>query len=146
MNKYTIKYLPSAPQLLSACRGFPDTNDTVIAAAFELGELHSVRITTTPDNTEQIDWRRAQLTHDIDHFVTLAVPVPFPGARIHTETIGRVIDRIAELTTMTYVALSGPSDAAYSEACAKLNELVSAYQDLVHDLAAGIRRLPHNGL
>ncbi|MBF6163092.1 DUF4254 domain-containing protein [Nocardia cyriacigeorgica] len=140
------KYLPTAPQLLSACRGFPDTNGPVIAATVELGELHSDRITAAPRETERIDGRRAHLVHEIDRFVVLAVPVPFPSARIHTETIGRVIDRIAELTAMTYVVLTAPSDTAYVDACAQLDELASAYQDLVDDLAAGTRRLPDHGL
>ncbi|MBF6100168.1 DUF4254 domain-containing protein [Nocardia cyriacigeorgica] len=118
----------------------------MIAATVELGELHSDRITAAPRETERIDGRRAHLVHEIDRFVVLAVPVPFPSARIHTETIGRVIDRIAELTAMTYVVLTAPSDTAYVDACAQLDELASAYQDLVDDLAAGTRRLPDHGL
>ncbi|WP_432279980.1 DUF4254 domain-containing protein [Nocardia cyriacigeorgica] len=72
--------------------------------------------------------------------------MPFPNARIHTETVGRVIDRLAELTAQTYVALTAPSDTVYVEACAQLDELASAYQDLIDDLAAGTRRLPDHGL
>ncbi|WP_280198890.1 DUF4254 domain-containing protein [Nocardia cyriacigeorgica] len=139
------KHLPTAAQLLSACRGFPDTDGTLVDAAVDLGELHSDRL-TNPAEGERIDWRRAQLVLEIDRFVLLAVPVPFPNARIHTETVGRVIDRLAELTAQTYVALTAPSDTVYVEACAQLDELASAYQDLIDDLAAGTRRLPDHGL
>lgn len=56
-----------------------------LAAAVELGELHSDRITTAPRETERIDWRRARLVHEIDRFVVLTVPVPCPEAHTHTE-------------------------------------------------------------
>ncbi|BDU04608.1 DUF4254 domain-containing protein [Nocardia cyriacigeorgica] len=139
------KHLPNATQLLSAVRGFPSTHGPVVAAAVELGELHSERLKAHGDNFNRIDWRRAQLVLEIDRSVVLVAPVPFPNARIHTETIGRVIDRIAELTSLAYVALSAPSDLAYADGCAQLEELASAYQDLIDDIAAGTRRLPDYG-
>ncbi|BDU05931.1 DUF4254 domain-containing protein [Nocardia cyriacigeorgica] len=97
------------------------------------------------EHVERIDWRRAQLVIEIDRFVLLVVPVPFPSARIHTETVGCVVDRLAELTAHTYAALAGPSSTTYIDVCAQLDELASAYQDLIDDLAAGARRLPDHG-
>ncbi|MBF6397900.1 DUF4254 domain-containing protein [Nocardia cyriacigeorgica] len=141
-----IKQLPTAAQLLTACRGFPDdANGPLVDAAVELGRLHSDRLATPAEGVERIDWRRAQLVLEIDRFVLLAVPVPYPGARIHTETVGRVIDRLAELTAHTYCALAAPSNSTYIDVCARLDELASAYQDLIDDLAAGTRRLPDHG-
>ncbi|NEW32782.1 DUF4254 domain-containing protein [Nocardia cyriacigeorgica] len=91
---------------------------------------------------DEIDWQRSTLMHIIDKGVTASTPTPFPAARVHTETVGRVVDRIAQFTVGAYRTLTGTDDDDYHQACARLAEVSTAYQDLINELAAGTRRLP----
>ncbi|MFX0581102.1 hypothetical protein [Nocardia nepalensis] len=135
--------LPDKDMLLAACRGVPVITDhPMLDAAGELAGLHETRENTPWCALEDIDWHRARLMRDIDQWVQLATPVPFPAAKLHTHTMGQVVDQIAQLTAQTYIALAAAPDQLFDDARTQLDELGDAYQDLADDLARGIRRLP----
>ncbi|WP_280461382.1 hypothetical protein [Nocardia carnea] len=135
--------LPDKDMILTACRGFPTIAEhPMLDAAAELAILHQNRETTPACHTEDIDWRRTRLMRDIDEWIQQATPVPFPAAKLHTHTMGQVVDQLAQLTTHTFLALTSPSTQLFQDACGRLDELGEAYQHLADDLACGTRRLP----
>ncbi|MFI6998289.1 DUF4254 domain-containing protein [Nocardia sp. NPDC050175] len=135
--------LPGKDAVLAACRGFPPIEDVVLLeAAGELTALHQTREHTPLCALEEANWHRARLMCDIDEWVTLVTPIPFPSARVHTHTMGQVIDRLAQATVQTYIALAAAPDALFYEASVQLAELGDAYQDLADELKQETRRLP----
>ncbi|MFG1795795.1 hypothetical protein [Nocardia sp. NPDC049149] len=135
--------LPCKDAVLAACRGFPPIEDVVLLdAAGELAALHQTREHTPLCALEEIDWHRVRLMCDIDLWVPLVTPIPFPSARVHTHTMGQVIDRLAQATVQTYIALAAAPDGLFYDASVQLSELGDAYQDLVDELEQGTRRLP----
>ncbi|WP_280369755.1 DUF4254 domain-containing protein [Nocardia wallacei] len=135
--------LPNKEILLAACRGFPHCIHPVLEAAGELADLHEQRAHAEAATTvSEIDWHRARLMLQIDRWVASHAPTPSGGARLHTETVGRIVDRIAQLCAQAYSRLACPSDGAYEDAIAALTELSWGYQDLVDEVARGARRLP----
>ncbi|MEU2032561.1 DUF4254 domain-containing protein [Nocardia amamiensis] len=137
--------LPGKDAILAACRGFPTITDhPMLDAAGELAMLHQTREQTPWCQLEEIDWHRTRLMNQIDEWVQCATPMPFPAAKLHTHTMGQVVDQLAQLTVQTYIALAAAPDGLFHDASAQLDELGDAYQDLADDLARGIRRLPQH--
>ncbi|UAK31956.1 DUF4254 domain-containing protein [Nocardia asteroides] len=135
--------LPGKDELLMACRGFPlPADDPVLSAAAELAVLHQRREQTAWEALAVIDTHRARLMDTIDTWVQVLIPQPVSGAQVHTETMGQVIDRIAQLTAHTYTALAGASEEVFCESAEVVDDLAIAYTDLVEELLAGSRRLP----
>ncbi|WP_330251434.1 hypothetical protein OG874_35650 [Nocardia sp. NBC_00565] len=135
--------LPAKDSILAACRGFPCITDhPMLDAAGELAVLHQTREHTPWCQLEDIDWHRAQLMGVVDDWVRLATPVPFPAAKVHTHTMGQVVDQLAALTVQTYMALAAAPPGLFYDSCVQLDELGDAYRDLADDLSRGIRRLP----
>ncbi|WP_406279130.1 hypothetical protein OH799_11440 [Nocardia sp. NBC_00881] len=135
--------LPDKDVLLAACRGFPTiTEHPMLDAAGELAVLHQTWEQTPWCALEDINWHRTRLMHDIDEWVSWATPIPFPGAKTHTHTMGQVVDQLAQLTAQTYIALAAAPDGLFYDVRAQVDEFGDAYQDLADDLACGIRRLP----
>ncbi|MEV0359401.1 DUF4254 domain-containing protein [Nocardia sp. NPDC050697] len=135
--------LPDKTELLAACRGFPlPTDDPVLDAAADLALLHQQREQTPHSALEVIDTERSRLMATIDTWVHLVIPEPTSGARVHTQTMGQVIDRLAQLTAYTYTALASASEDVFVEAMDFVDDLGTAYTDLVTELLAGTRRLP----
>ncbi|WP_174189863.1 hypothetical protein [Nocardia barduliensis] len=135
--------LPGKDELLMACRGFPlPADDPVLSAAAELAVLHQRREQTAWAALAVIDAHRSWLMNTINTWVQVVIPQPVPGARVHTEAIGQVIDRIAQLTAHTYTALAGASEEVFWESAEVVEDLAVAYADLVEELLAGTRRLP----
>ncbi|WP_043678283.1 DUF4254 domain-containing protein [Nocardia vulneris] len=134
--------IPGRELLLMACRGMPlITAHPILDAAAELAQIHAeLETTATPD--ERLSWHRIQLVASIDTWVRDTVPPAFPAAPLHTETLGQVVDRLAQLTHHTFVALAYASDALYGDAWARLLDLASGYQNLIDELHNGTRRLP----
>jgi hypothetical protein len=79
---------------------------------------------------------------DIDRCVTSALPPAHGGAHVHTETLGAVVDRVAQFTATAYAALANAVDWTLGDAWERLAELAIGYEDLVTDLESGRRRLP----
>lgn len=135
--------LPSRDAVLAACRGFPPIEDVVLLdAAGELTVLHQAREHSLPCEVEEIDWHRARLMCAIDDWVVESVPAPGPDARVHTQTMGQVIDRLAQVTVHAYVALVGAPDRLFLDTADQLTALAAGYQDLADELEQGLRRLP----
>lgn len=135
--------LPGKDELLMACRGFPlPADDPVLSAAAELAVLHQRREQTAWEALAVIDAHRARLMDTIDTWVQAVIPEPVSGARVHTQTMGQVIDRLAQLTAHTYTALTGASEEVFWESAEVVDDLAIAYTDLVEELLAGTRRLP----
>ncbi|MFI9510766.1 DUF4254 domain-containing protein [Nocardia sp. NPDC052566] len=140
-----MEVLPSKEQVLEACRAVPRTTHPVLDAAHQLAGLHRQRLRAVPGRTGEIDQHRARLVLTIDQWVAAEAPVPHGGAHLHTETVGTVIDRIAQFSTHAYeIMLSAPNRAVH-DAWERLAELALGYQDLADDVSTGHRRLPDLG-
>jgi len=154
-----IEPLPTKSEVLHACRGVEHTAHPILRAAAELTCLHERRLARpSPSATRngiaprcssdhgchhiEIDSSRADLVREIDRWVRAHLP-PAPGsASVHTETLGTVIDRLAQYTATAYAALASASDFDLGNAWESLAELAIGYEDLTADLATGRRRLP----
>ncbi|MET8774896.1 DUF4254 domain-containing protein [Nocardia sp. NPDC050713] len=134
--------VPGKEQLVAACRGFPHDDHPMLEAAGELAQLHALRERTPAREVAKLDRRRDQLVRAIDRWMTLATPVPGGAAHAHSETVGRMVDRLAQLTTQACVPLAAAPDPVFYEAWVQVVELADVYQDLVDALQAGTRRVP----
>ncbi|MGO4647570.1 hypothetical protein AB4305_21770 [Nocardia sp. 2YAB30] len=134
--------IPGKELLLAAFRGLPHLDHPMLEVAGELAQLHQVRERTPAIRSGKLDRRRLQLARGIDRWVTLATPIPDSRAPEHTETVGRMVDRLAMLTTQAFVVLGYAPEAVFYDAWIQIDELADAYQDLIDDLLAGTRRLP----
>ncbi|MFI6045654.1 DUF4254 domain-containing protein [Nocardia sp. NPDC051321] len=134
--------LPAKDLLLAAFRGFPHDDHPMLEAAGELAQLHLVRERTPAAESVKIDRRRIQLMRTIDRWVTLGTPVPEIAAPEHTETVGRMVDRLACMTAQAFAALAFAPEAVFYDAWVQIEEMADGYQDLIDDLRTGIRRLP----
>ncbi|WP_029926239.1 DUF4254 domain-containing protein [Nocardia otitidiscaviarum] len=135
--------LPTKNLLLRACRGLPPDDHPVLRYAGLLADLHERRLAARPGATSAIDHHRARLVHDIDRWVATASPKAERDARLHTETVGTVVDRLAQFSALAYLTLTTCPDEAVHDASTRLTELATAYEDLAQDIAAGRRRLPN---
>ncbi|RDI66589.1 DUF4254 domain-containing protein [Nocardia pseudobrasiliensis] len=114
----------------------------MLSAAYDLAELHERRLGANPECVREIDELRADLVNRIDRWVRETVS-PAPGsARIHTETIGAIVDRLAQLTADAFAALAGTEEWGLGDAWERLAELAVGYEDLIDELTSGRRRLP----
>ncbi|UGT64715.1 DUF4254 domain-containing protein [Nocardia asteroides] len=106
-----------------------------------LAGLHERRLREDVDATH-FHAGRQTIALTIDHWVATELPVPRGGARMHTETLGSVLDRLAQHCALAHAALSSAPKGQVHEAWELLAELALGYQDLAVDLTAGARRLP----
>ncbi|WP_405135695.1 DUF4254 domain-containing protein [Nocardia sp. NBC_01388] len=136
-------HLPSKDLLLEACTGTVALPHPLLQAAYELASLHEARHVADPEEIVEIDCTRARLIHDIDCWTAQELPRPYAAAALHTETVGMVIDRIAQFSVDAHIALSSPAaECRLHYAWKRLAELSLAYADLSHDLTARTRRIP----
>ncbi|MCP2289307.1 DUF4254 domain-containing protein [Nocardia sp. NPDC050713] len=119
--------------------------------ARDLAVLHERRlvgrggsVSTDPTHILENERRRGELVLAIDDWVTRSVPQHRLGATLHTETVGAVIDRLAESSVRAHHALMtlDAHDELLHCAWHHLAELADAYDDLIRDVLAGRRRLP----
>jgi hypothetical protein len=136
-----IEPLPTKGEVLRACRGVEHAAHPLLHAAYELTCLHESRL-ADGGRADDIDCRRAKLVRQINHWVHAQLPPAHGSASVHTETLGAVIDRLAQFTAIAYAALASAADYELGDAWEALAELSIGYEDLVHELAAGRRRLP----
>ncbi|MBF6217872.1 MULTISPECIES: DUF4254 domain-containing protein [Nocardia] len=136
------RVIPGKELLLAAFRGLPHMDHPMLEAAGELAQLHQSRERTPASRCDKLDRRRAQLVRGIDRWVTLAMPIPPPAAPEHTETVGRMVDRLAMLAAQAHAALAHAPESVSYDAWVRIDELADGYQDLIDDLRAGARRLP----
>ncbi len=144
--------LPTSALLLRACRGHRVIGGPLLWFSRDLAVLHERRLIgrggSEPDHDPatvlEIDRRRTELVMAIDDWISRSVPQHRLGATLHTETVGSVIDRIAEASVRAHHALMtlDANDEILHVAWHHLAELADAYDDLIADVLAGRRRLP----
>ncbi|WP_051023100.1 DUF4254 domain-containing protein [Nocardia pneumoniae] len=135
--------LPGREALLAACRGWPPTTDSpILAAAVELSELHEIRMSRPDGDARQIDRARLRWAAAIDYLVASTTPAPSPGAPLHTETLGQIIDRMAQLTAHAFAMLIDGLEMPLHDIHTQLDDLAKGYEDLAAEVLAGTRRLP----
>lgn len=153
--------LPSSSLLRRALRGIVDSlgpGVAVLDAARGLAELHDRRyglsswrdedgltdrqIVAYVGKVDEIDSTRAELVLAIDDWVARHVD-DRTGASLSTESVGCVVDRLAQLWVQANRLLGvDDSDESAHGSWFRLAELADGYDDLVADVLAGRRRLP----
>ncbi|MBF6329863.1 DUF4254 domain-containing protein [Nocardia transvalensis] len=133
--------LPSKHELLRACRAEPEGDHVLLNHAHALTVLHERRLGANGD-IDEIDGERTRLVHEIDCWVISRLPPSHGGASLHTETVGAVVDRLAQYTACAYAALANAGDWNLFDAWERLAELAVGYEDLANDVSSGRRRLP----
>ncbi|WP_405165580.1 DUF4254 domain-containing protein [Nocardia sp. NBC_01499] len=134
--------LPMRNLVLAACRGVIHEDHPLLVSAWELTNLHDRRLTADTASWKEIDEERAKLVEGIDRWVNEQLPPALGAAYLHTETVGAVIDRLAQFTACAYTALVSMSDWDLWNAWERLAELAVGYEDLRAEVSAGRRRLP----
>ncbi|MBF6240487.1 DUF4254 domain-containing protein [Nocardia otitidiscaviarum] len=140
----TASPFPTKDALLEIFRGHAHEESGLANAAAKLADLHRLHH-THPQRRAEINRHRAELVTAIDCWVTTHTPKPHPRARMYTETVGTLIDRMAAIAATAFRVLmtEDPGSDTVHAAWTRLAELENAYSDLTDDLARGWRRLPH---
>ncbi|MFD4406601.1 DUF4254 domain-containing protein [Nocardia sp. NPDC058499] len=137
--------LPTRPQLIAAVRmwGPLCTEDhPLLALAQDLMLQHTYRTTTTnPLALCQISEQRKAVIREIDAWVHQAVPM-VRQARLHTETIGAIIDRLAWISSLIDTSPGSGHPCELEYLWNSLDELLLGYEHLSEDVLSGVRRLP----
>ncbi|WP_019932075.1 hypothetical protein [Nocardia sp. BMG111209] len=135
--------LPSKHELMRACRGGGHDDHPLLRAACELTALHEQLSRLEPQRRDGPDENRAALVTGIDRWVRARLPPAHASTTDRPpQSMGAVVDRIAEYTAVAFTALTRTDDWSLWDAWTNLEELSAAYEELVADLAAGRRRLP----
>lgn len=135
--------LPTKELVLHACRVVPRVDQPILESAHLLAGLHRQRLHTELGEANDIDQHRARLVLAIDRWVATEVPPPHGGAHMHTETVGMVIDRLAQFAACADEVLPIAPEWAVHNAWERLAELAVGYEDLAYEVSAGLRRLPY---
>ncbi len=146
--------LPSKDMLAQACSGVVTMPHPVLLVAYELASLHGARVDLVAQEgmresgmaaelVGDIDRMRTELVRDLDRWVAANTPQPRGAASLHTETVGMVVDRIAEF----WIAARTGFEQSVSESNLyhlrhRLSEVCAAYSDLTFEIHTGTRRLP----
>lgn len=138
-----MEFFPAKNRILAVCRGNAQDNHPVLLWARELSEIHQRLLTIDEVAQSEIDRRRAELIHAIDEWIARVLPPSLGCARLHTETAGAVIDRLAEFSARAFAALTNPGGGEPFIAWERLAELAVAYEDLADEVSSGRRRLPY---
>ncbi|MQY18197.1 DUF4254 domain-containing protein [Nocardia macrotermitis] len=134
--------LPSRDRLLEACTGSTPITHPVLRAARDLAHLHRQRREATTE-IHEIDCARADLIHTIDCWVAANMPQPFGAAYMNSESVGMIIDRIAQYCIEAHTTLTeSTTEPDRHFLWQRLAELTLAYTDLAIELTAGLRKLP----
>ncbi|WP_194817961.1 DUF4254 domain-containing protein [Nocardia sp. XZ_19_385] len=141
----TLLSFPSEDGLLSAIRGHHVGEHRLCQLARDLGRLHD-QLRRSPRNLE-LRCTRCELIDAIDVWVAHRLPRPHPQARLHTEGMGAVIDRVAaaQVRAWDLVLTADLTEPEVHAAWYRLAELVDGYTDLTTEVLARSRRLPTVG-
>ncbi|MEV0359400.1 DUF4254 domain-containing protein [Nocardia sp. NPDC050697] len=140
----TPPLLPSAEELCSAIRGHHIAPHPVTRFAGELGHLYQ----QPHARPSECNCRREELALAVDLWASGNLPIPYPDARLHTETLGAVIDHLARTQTHAYHLLMTTDDVSAPHVHAawyQLAELVDGYTELALALTQRSTRLPAPG-
>ncbi len=150
------RHIVGSAAILRAFRHRPDSTHDVLMSAHHLAGLHDRRRSLSSARREigvsdhhvvaclhkidEIDAARTELVLEIDRHVSrTASGRPL---LLHTETVGAVIDRLAQLwVALNSVVASPDSEAAHRSSCA-VAELAHAYDDLIGEISSGRRGVP----
>ncbi|WP_406279127.1 DUF4254 domain-containing protein [Nocardia sp. NBC_00881] len=134
---------PSDDELLLSIRGRPIGTHPLSPLARQFGQLHE-ELLGTPKYQDESFCRRRELVLSVDVWVSERLPAPHPIATLHTETIGAVIDRLAESQVLAYYLLMtlDPTDPQVHAAWYRVAELADGYTDLTTEVLHRSRRLP----
>ncbi|MEV5652424.1 DUF4254 domain-containing protein [Nocardia sp. NPDC052254] len=138
-----IVKLPSPDELLEACNGTIRLNHPVLHAARDLTALHADRRSPVSDLDSKFDCPRAELVCAVDRWVASHLPQARGASYLHAESIGMVIDRIAQYRVDAHAALSSRIAEPHRHFLwQRLAELTVAYGDLAFEISAGMRNVP----
>lgn len=130
--------LPSKELVLAACAGNPALPHPILLAARHLTGLHQRRILAPSAEIPDIDRERIELAHGIDCWVSINRPEVRGGARLHTESVGAVIDRVAAFFVDAHAALQRDAqEAERHRLWRRLAQLADAYADLAYEVSTG---------
>ncbi|MET8778515.1 DUF4254 domain-containing protein [Nocardia sp. NPDC004654] len=140
-ERATATLFPPGEALLSAIRGHHVGVHPLEKIAHRFGLLHQHRLARPVDECR---CSSVELVLAVDVWVADRLPVPHPAATLHTETLGTVIDRLAEAQVRAYHLLMtvDPADPIVHAAWYRLAELVDGYTDLITEVTQRARRLP----
>ncbi|MFF3574346.1 DUF4254 domain-containing protein [Nocardia jiangxiensis] len=135
--------LPSKVLLVQACTGIATPDHPVLLACQELACLHKARLDYSITDIPEIDSARRKAVREVDRWLsasgTQAPTAPF----LHTETVGMVIDRIAEYSIAAQAgSAQGVLELHRHYLWQRMSELAVAYEDLASEIYAGRRRVP----
>ncbi|WP_431969575.1 DUF4254 domain-containing protein [Nocardia sp. bgisy134] len=135
---------PSGEALLSAIRGHHLGRHPLTRLARQFGRMQQWLLLGAG---RECRCCRTELILAVDVWVGEHLPHPHPAATLHTETLGTVIDRLAEAQVRAYHLLMtiDPADARVHAAWYRLAELVDGYTDLTTEVMRRARRLPALG-
>ncbi|MGM1060639.1 DUF4254 domain-containing protein [Saccharothrix sp. Mg75] len=158
--------LPGGAEVIRACGAEPPTgSDPILVAVSVLARKHLERVQAVPAQRDLYDndhvlaaaarvllscaSAREALVEQIDRWVHDRLPAGPPAALLHTETLGRLVDRMAMTWAywrqLTHRVPPSRGASAGRETQATMDEvvaLVNAYDDLLAELRTGRRRLP----
>jgi Protein of unknown function (DUF4254) len=135
--------LPSRFLLAQACAGTVRQQHPLLIAGSELARLHESKLERSNSDIPEIDCARAHVIHKVDCWVSAHAPEAVGAAFLHTETMGMVIDRMAEYSVAARVALEqGVSEPHIHYLWHRVSEIALGYADLVFEVSIGRRRLP----
>ncbi|MGW5382558.1 DUF4254 domain-containing protein [Nocardia sp. NPDC003963] len=133
---------PARDDLLAAIRGDHIGHHPLARIAHQLGRSHH-RHLREPARAGR--HRRIELAREADRWVAERMPPPHPAASLHAESIGTVIDRLAQQQVRAYHLLMtmGAGESVVHAAWYRLAELIDDYTDLVTAVADRARYLPN---
>ncbi len=138
-----IVKLPSRGELLEACNGTIRLNHPVLHAARDLAALHTDRCSPVSELNSEFDCSRVELVCAVDRWVASHLPQARGASYLHTESVGTVIDRIAQYRVHAHAALSSRIVEPHRHFLwQRLAELTIAYGDLAFEISAGLRNVP----
>ncbi|HEY0688571.1 MAG TPA: DUF4254 domain-containing protein [Kribbella sp.] len=153
---------PTIPPATTVVRAFSTTPTVhpLLAAAAGLATHHQLRaaahqLTGDPDADDHLVAAAARTVNAADAACAVLIDridvwaatelTECRAAALHTESLGQLIDRLAELWMRWHLLNAGDHPVGREHARVvfqQLGELSTAYDDLISDLSRGRRRLP----
>ncbi|WP_306356134.1 MULTISPECIES: DUF4254 domain-containing protein [unclassified Nocardia] len=138
--------LPTGEELVASLHGGRPGDHVLVRCFRQLAACHRRRLSSTPnEQTVAAGERRARIIRLIDQWADRSLPRSGESARLHTETLASVVDRLAlahEQAWRTLMTAGDPAAPVVHARWRHLAELVDAYRDLTEQVAAGQRQLP----
>ncbi|MQY19489.1 hypothetical protein NRB20_25790 [Nocardia sp. RB20] len=139
----TASQLPSKVLLVQACTGTATPNHPILLACRELTRLHQSRLDCSIANIPVIDSVRRNTVREVDRWVSASGTQTPTAPFLHTETLGTVIDRIAEYSVAAQASLTQDVRELHRHYLwQRMSELAVAYEDLASEIQVGRRRVP----